>query len=137
MPLGINLERVIAPQIQTIVPKQFVDLYLYDGQTNDDNGVVTPTYAVITGILAQIQFPEYSSETQKLLMAHGLSTTKIYKDFRLQSSSLTGLNRNLNTAGDYILYDGLFYKIVIFPENFKTGWLWVVGCEGGTTIESS
>lgn len=128
----MNLEKIIAPQITSIVPKKAIDLYIFAGQTVDDAGNVTPTYTPHLGLLAQVQL----TTQQRLSMMEGISITKIYKDFRIQSTDLTGLNRNIGTAGDYIKMDNLYYRIIAVPENFETGWVWVTGVQS-TSIDGA
>jgi hypothetical protein len=128
----MNLEKIIAPQITSIVPKKHIDLYIFNGQTVDAAGKTMSTYTPLLGLLAQVEL----TSQQRLSLMEGISITKIYKDFRLQSTDLTGLNRNISTAGDYIKMDNLYYRIIALPENFETGWVWVTGVQS-TTIEDA
>jgi hypothetical protein len=122
---GLNLELMIKPIINTIVNRKPVQLYIYTGQTVGANGVVARNYAAVINTTAQVQH----ATPRMLEHINNIDITKIYKDFRIQSSTLTGLNRNINDSGDFIIMNSLYYKIVGFPENFDTGWVWVIGCE--------
>ena len=123
----MNLELIISSAIQTIVPKQLITLNLYNSSTIDDAGAATTTYTTVDNILAQIQL----SDKQKLEHKDYFNQNTIYKTFYIQSYTLTGLNRNIGTGGDYIIINssGLYYKIVEVIENFSVGWVNVIGAE--------
>lgn len=121
----MNLEKMVSAQINAIVPRSKIQIILYTGQTNNSSGKAVATYAEPYDSSAQVQL----TARQTLEHIEGANYTRIYKDFRLQSNALSGLNRNINTGGDFIKMDDKYYKIVALPENFKTGWLWVVGQE--------
>lgn len=125
MSFGMNLESIIAPQITSIVPKADIKLFLYDGYVNDASGNVTTSFTEYDNLLAQVEL----ENNQNLTHLNSFNETLIYKKFYIQSYSLTGLNRNINTGGDYIEMDGLKYKIVEVQENFKVGWVCVIGAE--------
>ena len=125
----MNLENIIRSAITPVVPKVAISLNIFNNVTVDDSGIVTPTYTLIENIMAQVQL-EYN---QKLIDKAYFNQNSIYKRFYIQSTDLTGLNRQLSTGGDYIIMDNLFYKIVEVNENFRTGWVHVVGNE--TTSE--
>lgn len=128
----MNLEKMVTCVISSVVPRKKIAIYLFAGQTNDAAGKITPSYAEPFLTTAQVQL----TDKQTLEHIDNANYTKIYKDFRIQSNTLTGLNRNLQTAGDYIKMDNLYYKIVAMPEQFEVGWTWVVGVQtnklGGT-----
>lgn len=123
--MGMNLHKMIKSVITPVVQRSDVSILLYDGQINNDEGNVSVSYDAPYTTQAQVQL----TSRQTLEHIEGANFTKVYKDFRIDSLDLTGLNRNLSTGGDYITMNGLFYKIVALPENFSTGWVWVVGCE--------
>lgn len=122
---GMNLHRMIKSVITPVVNRKDIEVLLYGSQVNDDSGNVVTTYAAPFATQAQVQL----TSRQTLEHIEGANFTKVYKDFRIDSYTLTGLNRNLSTGGDFIVMDGLYYKIVALPENFETGWVWVVGCQ--------
>lgn len=122
---GMNLQSIVTPQITSIVPERPISLLIYDGYSNDAAGNVTPNYTQYNNLYAQVQLENH----QNLVHVDGYNETKIYKRFYIQSFRLTGNNRNLDTGGDYILMDSLYYKIVQILDNFKTGWVCVIGCE--------
>ncbi len=123
--MGMNLHKMIKSVITPLVQRSDISILLYDGQINNDEGNVSVAYDAPYATQAQVQL----TSRQTLEHIEGANFTKVYKDFRIDSLDLTGLNRNLSTGGDYITMNGLFYKIVALPENFSTGWVWVVGCE--------
>lgn len=122
---GMNLHRMIKSVITPVVNRKDIQILLYGSQVNDDSGNVVTTYAAPFATQAQVQL----TSRQTLEHIEGANFTKVYKDFRIDSLTLTGLNRNLSTGGDFIVMDGLYYKIVALPENFETGWVWVTCCE--------
>lgn len=128
---GINLQDQVTPQITAIIPEYPMTLHIYTGFTNDEFGLTTTSYTTYN-ILVQMQL----TSRQTLELIDGVDLTKVYRDFRLQSYTLTGLNRNLSTGGDYIQWGNLYYRIVALPENFLPGWVWVVG-EESTGIPNS
>lgn len=123
--MGMNLHKMIKSVITPVVQRSDISILLYDGQINNDEGNVLVSYDAPYTAQAQVQL----TSRQTLEHIEGANFTKVYKDFRIDSLDLTGLNRNLSTGGDYITMNGLFYKIIALPENFSTGWVWVVGCE--------
>lgn len=120
-----NLEYFSRRAIQPIVPQSAIAIYIYDEDSTDASGKVTATWGTPYNTTAQVQL----ENKQNLTHIDGIDITKIYKRFYIQSSTLTGLNRNLSTGGDYIQMDNLFYKIIEVVENFKVGWVQVIGCE--------
>lgn len=121
----MNLEKMVTCVISSVVPRKNIELYLFLGQINDKAGKVVPTYNDPYSTTAQVQL----TTQQTLEHLDTVNFTKIYKDFRIQSNTLTGLNRNIKTGGDYIKMDNLYYKIVAVPEQFEVGWTWVVGIQ--------
>ena len=132
----MNLDRMCFGAIGGVVRRTPIQIYVYNGQTVDANGIATANYDAPFSATAQVQFTARYVTQQELEHLNGFDKTRVYKDFRIQSSDLTGLNRNLSTGGDYIVMNGLYYRIIAFPENFTTNWVWVVGCES-TSLESS
>ncbi len=123
---GMNLEKVITSAIIPIVPKKDITLYIFGGQTIDDSGLAVPIYATLNTV-AQIQL----KDKQELTHSQHIGLNTVIKTFYIQSFTLSGLNRSLNTAGDYIYLheNSMYYKIIELPENFKTGWVNVTGAE--------
>lgn len=128
---GINLQDQVTPMITAIIPEYPVTLYIFSGYTNDEYGNTSTTYTTIN-TLAQMQL----TKQQDLVLIDGVDLTKVYRDFRLQSLTLTGLNRNLQTGGDYVQWGNLYYRIVALPENFLSGWVWVTAQES-TGLQNS
>lgn len=122
--MGLNLHNTVRGLLNQVTPEQVITIKAFISNTNI-KGNVTPTYNSFNG-LARIQL----ADKQKLLHIMNINLNYIYKNFYLNSNSLTGLNRALNTAGDFIIHDSINYKIVEVTNNFKTGWVSVVGCQG-------
>lgn len=121
----MNLLDIAQPYIDNVVPNMPITLHIFNKTTMSTAGKPTTTYTVLTGLNAQVQ----PMSNQKLQHKDYYNQNGIYKRFYLNSNTLTGLNRNLNTAGDYIILQGLFYKIVEVVEPYNTGWIMVVGCQ--------
>lgn len=126
---GMNLEKVITSAIVPIVPKKDITLYIFEGQMSTASGKTIPTYTTLNTV-AQIQL----KDRQTLGHLQHINLNTVLKTFYIQSFTLTGLNRNLSTAGDYIYLheNSMYYKIIELPENFKTGWVDVIGAETPT-----
>jgi hypothetical protein len=121
----MNLGAIVKSTIGRVNPYRQISIYVYAGQVVDENGDVTVSYQPPFTTLANVQ----PASNQDLKLIQSISLTSIYKTFYILSTNLTGLNRNLSTGGDYIVLDGLKYKIVQVPENFNTGWVNVLGIE--------
>ena len=126
----MNLNYLASVACQSIYPKVSIDIYTYANQTNV-MGNVTVTYNLPFTILANVQLANLQKLTyfQKLKEINGYSVTNIYKVFWINNSSLTGLNRNLSTGGDYIIYNKLKYKIVGIENQFNTNWVMLLAIE--------
>jgi hypothetical protein len=121
----MNLFALNRSLINMVVPDIAITLNLFNGNNINSSGIVTSSYTTFNGLLAQVQL----ENNQKLMHKDYFQQNKIYKRFYIANSSLTGLNRNINTAGDYILMQNLYYKIVEVKENFQVGWIMLIGCE--------
>lgn len=122
--MSLNLHNAIRGVLNRVTPEQSVIVKAFVSNSNI-KGVVAPTYNNFN-TFARIQL----TDKQKLIHIANINLNWIYKNFYLNSNSLTGLNRALNTAGDFIILDNVKYKIVEVDNNFKTGWVSVVGCQG-------
>lgn len=121
---GLNLHDEIADAINEVVPRSPIRLFTFSQQQNV-KGVMSPVYNFPVDIVAQVEL----ESGQQLQHLYNTNLTTALKRFYISSYDLTGLNRNLSTAGDYIEMDGLKYKIVQVQENFKVGWVCVIGAE--------
>ena len=128
----MNLLNLTESAISIVVPRRLIDISVYTGQSVDAYGIVNTTRTTISGVEAHIEL----ANNQRLEFVNGFSMTKIYKDFYFSDDVITGLNRNLSTGGDYIISDGLYYRIVEVDENYKVGWVHVVG-EESTSIDGA
>lgn len=122
----MNVGRIVRCAINTTVAYQPVDIYYYLSQNVDDYGVVTPVYAEPYSTEANIQL----ANNQDLQFVNNINITKIYKRFIINIDVLSGLNRNLSNAGDYIVHNELKYKIVAVTNQFDTGFVIAIGEEG-------
>lgn len=122
--MGLNLHNIVRPLLNQITPEQNIIVKTFNGNTNI-KGIVAPTYTSYN-TKARVQL----TDKQKLMHIANINLTWVYKNFYLNSLVLTGLNRALGTPGDVIIHDNITYKIVEVTNNFKTGWVSVVGCQG-------
>lgn len=127
MSLGLNIARLSTRLIQKVNKNDLITLYTWTGQSVDSSGEATPSYTATPGISAQIQ----PVDTQELKHKNYYNDNAIYKRFYFVNNNVVkGLNRETQTAGDYILWDGYTYKIVEYLENFESGWTNVIGAQG-------
>jgi hypothetical protein len=120
----MNLNYLASELVEATYPSVEIDIYTYVGQTNN-LGDVTVIYSTPVTVEANVQL----ADRQKIQAIDGYSATTIYKAFWINNSDLTGLNRNLGSGGDYIVYNGLKYKIVGIENQFNTDWILVYGAE--------
>jgi hypothetical protein len=113
----MNLNFIVSRAITPIYPIVQVQLYTFASQ-NNVLGIVTPTYNAPITVDANIQF----TAPERLRYINGYNKTSIYKDFWINSETLTGLNRNISAAGDYLIFGGLKYKVVGVDEKFRVNW---------------
>jgi hypothetical protein len=121
--MSLNLHSIVNPLINGVVANQEIIICL-PVTSQDSNFNIVSTYTQITTV-AQIHL----QNTQKLIHKDFYQHNRVYKKFYLNSTNLTGLNRNLGTNGDYIIWNSLYYKIVEVEYNFNTGWVKVIGAE--------
>jgi hypothetical protein len=127
MSLGLNVARISTRLIQKLNKNDTITLLSWTGQSVDSSGDPIPTYVTTTGISAQIQ----PVDTQELKHKNYYNDNTIYKRFYFVNNNvIQGLNRQIQTAGDYILWNGFTYKIVEYLENFESGWINVIGAQG-------
>ena len=129
----MNLNQIVTTAITAVTPFVPVQIYTYAGSAfsmGDD----TPTYNAPISAMANMQL--YNK--QDLIHVDGYNKTSIYKRFFI-NANLTGLNRNLNTGGDYLTWTNpntnttLKYKIVMVKNDFNVGYTEVIGVESVVT----
>ncbi len=121
--MNLNIHDIVNPLISSLVNNQSIIIGM-PAQSQDVNFNIINTYTEIT-TWAQIQL----ANNQKLEHKDYYQQNKIYKRFYVNSTTLTGLNRNIQTDTDYIIWNSLYYRIVEVNYNFQTGWVNIVGCE--------
>jgi len=122
---GFNIHKAISPALNVIVPLQNIILKMYLGELKDPETMLRKVTYTDVQSSARIQL----ENTQKLMHYDGISTTSIIKRFYINSYTLKGLNRNIQTGGDYILHKDLYYKIIEVKYNFDTGWVAVIAVQ--------
>jgi len=118
-----NLENTISPQVNGLVFKQDIQIYVWTGQTNI-KGVITPTYAAPVSMKSSV----YQETNQNLEHIYGYDITRIYYRFYIQNNTISGVNRPSGKAQDYIIWKSQRYDVVDVFDSFQTGWKYIIGC---------
>lgn len=124
---GINVNYIAGNALKATYPQVQIQWYKYTGQTNV-MGIVTTSYNAPVTFSANVQL----ANAQELQLLDGYNSTKIYKKFWINNQTITGLDRNISSGGDYLVYNSLTYKIVQVIDQFNTGWVKVFGVESNT-----
>lgn len=115
--IPIRIGAIIQPLLNVSNPLQTVIWYAYDDQTIDNAGLTAPTYK--DGVILQARIQPV---THDLLFKHNLEFGHVYKRFYVLTDTIQTVNRNISTAGDYIFYDNLEWRVMRIPDEFLTGW---------------
>ncbi len=127
MSLGLNVAKLSTGLIQRLNKNDIISLHVWTGQSVNAAGKAGPSYATANGISAQIQ----PVDNQELKHKDYYNDNAVYKRFYFVNDNIVrGLNRQVQTAGDYIFWGGFSYKIVEYLENFESGWINVIGAQG-------
>ena len=127
MSLGLNVGKLAVGLLQQVNKNDTVTLRQWTGQTINLAGIATSAYVTTTGIKAQIQ----PIGNQELKHKNYYNDNGIYKKFYfVNKEDIKGLNRQIQKAGDYILWNGFAYKIMEYLENFESGWISIIGAQG-------
>lgn len=124
----MNVNFIASRALTPVYPIIQVDVYIFSGQTNA-LGTITLIYNEPITVDANIQF----AIPEKLRHIQGYNETTIYKNFWINQEQLTGLNRNISTGGDYLVFEGLKYKVVWVDEKFRAGWVLLSCAQGELT----
>lgn len=127
--MSLNLHDIVNPGITAIVDNQPITICIPITSQNTNYDIIS-SYTQVN-MFAQIQLMGRSSSAgnQKLIHKDYYQHNQIYKKFYVSYNNLTGLNRNIGTNGDYIIWNNLYYKIVEVIYNFQSGWVLCIGCE--------
>src|SRR4051812_3858544 len=115
--MTMNVNFIASRALTPVYPIITVTVFTFLGQVNT-LGTVIPTYNPSFEVDANIQF----TRPERLKYIRGYNETFIYKDFWINQEQLTGLNRNISTGGDFLVFEGLKYKVVGVDEKFRVGW---------------
>ena len=121
---ALNLNYIASGALQATYNIVSVQLYTFLAQVNT-LGILSVTYNAPLTINANVQL----ANNQELQHIEGYNATKIYKKFWINNDQITGLDRNISTGGDYIVFNALTYKIVQVINNFATGWVKIICVE--------
>lgn len=124
----MNINFIASRALTPVYPIIQVDIYIFTGQVNV-LGTVGTIYDGPFTVDANIQF----AAPEKLKHIQGYNQTTIYKNFWINQEQLTGLNRNISTGGDYLVFEGLKYKVVWVDEKFRVGWVLLSCAQGELT----
>ena len=132
------MSRVVSLQLGKIVqfsglqasnPLQNVTWYAYGSETVDDAGLATQTYTQ-TVLQARVQ-----PTSHNLIAKYNLEFGHVYKTFYVLTDTVQTTNRNISTAGDFILYNGLYYRVMQIPDEFDTTWQQVIGMQSNQLLD--
>lgn len=125
--MGLNLHKIINTNLNAIQPLIDATLYVFVGQTKDNDMNFIVQYDELP-----IKLRMQHENKQDLKHVDTVNVTKIKKKFYIEINQLTGLNRNIGSGGDKIQVGNLYYKIVEVQYNFQTGWVKVIGTESAS-----
>lgn len=122
----MNLYSLVNNSIAQVSPNHNVTLKIFNGTTIGYGGIVSASYTDV--VVSRVQI--HLENNQKLEHKRYYQLNQIYKAFYMTRNNLTGLSRQLQTNGDLIVYKTITYKIVEVIDDFETGYVCVIGCEG-------
>lgn len=132
----MNINFIASRALTSVYPIVQVQLYTFMAQVNV-LGTTTITYSDPITLDANIQFSGMGSgnfkSPERLMHLGAHNETNIYRDFWINKEQITGLNRNISTGGDYLVFEGLKYKIVGVDEKYRTGWVLLTCAQGELT----
>lgn len=114
----MNVNYLASSALQATYSTVPIAIYLFTGQTNT-LGTMTETYSAPVTVQANMQL----MTNQQLQHVEGYNQTKVYKNFWINNDALTGLNRNITTGGDYLIWNSLTYKVIGVENNYLTNWV--------------
>lgn len=120
----LNVNYIASMALQATYDIVSIQYYQFSGQTNT-LGTITENYNSPLTLNANVQL----ANNQELQHIEGYNATKIYKKFWINNDGITGLDRNISTGGDYIIFNNLVYKIIQVIDNFLTGWIKIICVE--------
>ena len=124
----MNIYSLIQDCITQISPNSAATVKIFNGTTVGYGGEVVADYTdtVIDNVQVQLE------NNQELEHKFYYQINKIYKAFYMSTNVLTGLSRQLQTNGDYIVHKNVSYKIVEVIDDFNSGYICVIGCAGNS-----
>lgn len=120
----LNVNYIASMALQATYDIVSIQYYQFSGQTNT-LGTITENYNSPLILNANVQL----ANNQELQHIEGYNATKIYKKFWINNDGITGLDRNISTGGDYIIFNNLVYKIIQVIDNFLTSWIKIICVE--------
>lgn len=120
----LNVNYIASMALQATYDIVSIQYYQFSGQTNT-LGTITENYNSPLTLNANVQL----ANNQELQHIEGYNATKIYKKFWINNDGITGLDRNISTGGDYIIFNNLVYKIIQVIDNFLTSWIKIICVE--------
>lgn len=115
---ALNVNYIASTALQATYDMVPIQVYTFLGQTNT-LGTITETYNEPISVMANMQL----MTNQQLQHIEGYNQTKVYKNFWINNDQLTGLNRNITTGGDYLIWNSLVYKVIGVENNYLSYWV--------------
>lgn len=121
--VSLKLGQIVQNGLNVSNPLQDITWYIYTGRTTDEAGTVTQQYNQMI-LKARVQ-----SVTHNVLFKYNLELGNVYKRFYVLTDTFQTTNRNISSDGDFIKYNGLFYRVLEIPDEFLTGWQQIIGVQ--------
>ncbi|APA83223.1 hypothetical protein [Francisella tularensis] len=121
----IKLGKLVHKRLNVINPIVEVNVLYNIGSNTDIDGNVIPEYERIKTKARQ------QSATDELANIPGLinEVGKTYRIFNTLDTHLTSSSNTKKSSGDYIQYNGFYYRVVKLLDNYHTGWQRVLAVE--------
>lgn len=122
--VSLQLGKIVQQSgLQASNPLQAVTWYARSGESIDAAGLKTITYTQ-TALQARIQ-----PVSHNLVFKEKLEFGHVYKRFYVLTDTVQTVDRNINTSGDFMLWNGLYYRVMRLPDEFLTGWQEIIGMQ--------
>ena len=111
-----NIGALVQGALQSTNPQQAIVWYYNPVPTIDAAGFETQVYSQ-ANLMARIQ-----PVSQDLIFKNNLEFGNIYKRFFVLVDNVQTVDRNISSAGDYLGWNGLYWRVMQIPNDFNTGW---------------
>jgi hypothetical protein len=121
--VNLQIGQIIQPLLNVSNPLQAVTWHSYVSETIAGSGRATNTYAD-TVLQARVQ-----PISHDMVFKHNLEFGNVYKRFYVLTDTVQTPDRNISTSGDYLSWNGLFWRVMRLPDEFLTGWQEIIGMQ--------